>query len=478
MRYAFEALIRVDASIKLVSRLDLPDSPPASTKAVQALGAADKPPLPPGPEPLEELRRRLFGHYRGKASASPSRRDIRYAPWVLWNGQPRAAELPELLHLIFEKAGSSRRLASALVEAWIRDFQNGDEAIAEAGKRIAQLLAASGSPTLSHWLDLHRKFSFFDATKGPNKIAVELLLDSRPPMQILESVRLNDTEHASSGYLRATLEKLLANLPSTLRRAGGDEPIERTLAVLVTPDGTLRFGDGLRGEIGRGLLAPWLDGKKEPSFEARTLVQEFLLKYLGDPRVRGAKWSPVGGEGTALVRRWLARASLRAFFALVGDHALDRHWRYREAFWTACLDRNAIEDAWVVFAKGVLYDARAQRELGGAYGQLDDVSGDQSVLLMRIGPLTFCEWSHMGKLRAWLTDSDNAPKLYQGHYKNLALRKDGLLFPPNPEFGSKGTNDGKGLSHFNSDASYWQGSVAAMLRQRVNLKLTEADWTP
>jgi hypothetical protein len=478
MKYAFDSLARIDASIKLVSRLRLPDVPPASTKTVAALGATEKPPLPPGPEPLAELRRRLFKHYRGSLSAPPSRRDIRYAPWVLWNGEPRAANLPELLDLIFEKAGSSRRLTSALVEAWIRDFQDGDEAISEAGRRIASLLAKSGGQNLNPWLALHREFSFFDAAKGPNKLAIELLLDSRPPMQILERARLHNSEHASSGYLRAVLEKLLAKLPSSLRRSKAEEPLDRAIEVLVTSEGQLRFGDALRGAISRGLLAPWLDGKGEPSLEARNIVQTFLLKHLGDPRIQGPRWTPVGKEGTELVRRWLARASLRAFFALVGNHALDKHWRYREAFWTACLDRNVIEDAWVVFAKGVLHDARSQRELGGAYGRLDDVSGDQSVLLMRVGPLTFCEWSHNGKLRAWLTEPDKTPKLYKERYKKFELTKDGLLFPPNPDFGSRGTNNGGGLSHFGSDTSYWQGSVAEMLRRHANLKLTEADWAP
>ena len=47
------------------------------------------------------------------------------------------------------------------------------------------------------------------------------------------------------------------------------------------------------------------------------------------------------------MRRWLARASLDVFFKLIEEHALEAHWRYRQAFWLAYLQKGIISDAWL-----------------------------------------------------------------------------------------------------------------------------------
>ena len=177
------------------------------------------------------------------------------------------------------------------------------------------------------------------------------------------------------------------------------------------------------------------------------------------------------------MRRWLARASLKAFFELIADHALDAHWKYREAFWSACLNRGGIDDAWLALGSRVHADASAVRELDGAYARLDG-AGDQSILLLKVKNTVFCEWSHNGKLRAWPDDWKSAPRLNQRSYSRKDVTQSGLPFPRNLQFGSNGSADGAGLSHFGSDRSYWQGSAAELLARRAGINLAPSDWMP
>jgi hypothetical protein len=236
--------------------------------------------------------------------------------------------------------------------------------------------------------------------------------------------------------------------------------------------------------MARGLTKPWLDQGVPPSEAVRGAACEFLVQHLKDPRTNPGNWQAVGEETTSLVRRWLVRASLDMFFGLIAQFALDQHWHWRAAFWKACMDRcNKIGvpfDAWVALGPRVHDMARASRDLRGAYGRLAGagVQGNHSVLLMRVGPVTLCDWSHNGSLRAWPNDWRDAPRLYRSGYDRSELTGKCLPFPANAAYGSRGEASGRGLSHFNSDRNYWQGSAAELLAHRAGIRLTARDWQP
>jgi hypothetical protein len=157
---------------------------------------------------------------------------------------------------------------------------------------------------------------------------------------------------------------------------------------------------------------------------------------------------------------------------------LDTHWRYREAFWSACLEKDSTVEAWLALGSRIHASARAVEDLKRAYARLDGASGDQAVLLLRVKNLVFCEWSHNGKLRAWPADWSNAPRLGSARYTRGELTGKGLPFPPNARFGSNGSADGMGLSHVGSDRNLWQGSAAELLARRTQIVLAPNDWRP
>ena len=117
-----------------------------------------------------------------------------------------------------------------------------------------------------------------------------------------------------------------------MTRPDADRSLKRALAFLA-PKEILRFAEPKsRGEMARGLLNPWLEGANEPKELIRFQIQDFLLEHLGDPRLNAQRWQEAGEQATGLMRRWLTRASLKAFFSLISDHALDIHWRFERRF--------------------------------------------------------------------------------------------------------------------------------------------------
>lgn len=480
MTHLLGSLLRLQEATKGLPRAFMRPDKPESLLLVEKLQAGALDPRKPQEQTLEALRKRLQRFYAGQEEKPPSQRELRNAAWILWNGSPQGAEIPGLMEAVAAKAERAPRLIRPMIEAWLRDFRPNSPTIERGGVVIRRLLSRGADPALEPWREAQRRMAMFDATDGPARIASTLLAGPEPVGEILGATGLDDQFRAAGGYMREVLRALLARLPAALRGTAGAETLARA-EDLLAPEGTLRFGQELRGEVGRGLLGAWLGGGPPPDAVLRDRVRDLLLRHLGDPRTRPANWMPVGEDATALMRRWLAEVSLDAFFALIDAHALDHQWRHRKAFWSAYLDRGAIADAWLALGKQVRAEARTLKDLRGAYGRLEGsgVAGNQSVLLMRIGRLVLCEWSHNGKLRAWPADWANAPALHRSEYWGPDLRKaQGLAFPPNPSNGKGGAADGFGLAHHGAADGLWQGSAAELIARQTGVRITAADWIP
>lgn len=472
-----ESLERLQATVRLVNKPVVFRDVPESQRLLMNLGATRAAAQVPATAVLEAVRQRLRQEFVAGRTPNPTRRDLRDAPWILWNGKSPGAAFPGLLDAVVTQAGSSRRLLRSLIEAWLGDFKEDDKYIAAGAFAIEQLLSRTDDFALATWQSAHAAHRLFDVREGPKRLAGALIAGQATVTETLTAVGMDDPLRAAGGFMRAVLLQGLALAPNALRGAAPMACLARLLEALVH-DGALRFGGELRGCIGRGLLAAWLDGGRAPAAPLRDPIQSFLLRHLGDPRLNAPAWTPVGEAGTALMKQWLARTSLKAFFDIIAEHAYDRHWRYREAFWSACLDQGAIDDAWLALGSRARLTARSVGDLAGAYGRLDGSGGDQSVLLLRIGPLILCEWSHNGKLRAWLKEWKQAPALHRPVYSRGDLTLPGLPFPPNARFGSIGSSDNKGLSHFSSERDNWQGSAAELLARKANVHLTPEQWRP
>jgi hypothetical protein len=481
MSHARQALTVLRASADLLARGAKLPQVPYTTLLVQALGAGDAVPAQPTGDVLLELRRRLQRAAREPGGvAVAAAKDLRDAPWLLWAEEDPMADLQGLLETLLRLAERRAGVRKSLIEGWIKDFAYGAPRIAEAGAGIRHLLAVVEDARLDPWRRAQEWCQLFDAHEGPQRLAQRIVQDAEPVLDILARACLDDPLRAVSGYVRVVQEEVLRIAPVHLAGMSSTVVVAR-LVEFLAPAGTLRFSDlEARGQVARAMMAPWLTGGQEPSDQTRAAVQAFLLAHLGDPRIRASYWSRAGEDAVALMKRWLARASLKAFFEVIRDHAYDGHWRYREAFWSACLEAGGIDDAWLALGGSVHATARALQDLNGAYARLvgSRIQSDQSILLLRVGKLVFCEWSHNGKLRAWPADWKTAPKLQKSTYTRDDVIGASLPFPSNWQYGSKGSRDSNGLSHVGSEQNRWQGSVARMLEERVGIHLTHRDWAP
>jgi hypothetical protein len=476
---ASQTLAAIEALRFVVERfaprnITLPDEP-ESARMLRVLGATEASQAPPPEDFLEKLRRNLVAASRSGRIASLPRKELRYAPWLLWNGKPPAASLPGLLSALLDQARTSAPTLRRLISAYLRDFDPRATGINDAATRIRKMLTRT-EPRFGPWRNAEKEVRLFDPARGPTALADRLLSDERPD-ETLARYKLNDPMLANGNYMMAVEDSIRAAAPLLLRKQ--TEPGLQRILRIMEPAGKLRFPSRV-GDTGQALLRAWLDSGPEPAPALQQPVREVLLRWLGDPRLRPQRWAALGEQEIALMRRWLTRASLDLFFRLIDQHAIEEHWRYRHAFWLAYLRKGAIADAWLALGRQAHDSAVAIRELGGAYGRLrgPGVTANQSALLLRIGPLIIGEFTHIGKLRAWPADWRNAPQLGLQEYGKEDLVGKCLPFPPNPYRGAGGAPDGKGLSHFQSQQSYWQGSAAVLIESRTGYKITPIDWRP
>jgi hypothetical protein len=402
---------------------------------LRALGALQASAAPPPADFLEKLRRKLIAASRSGRVAELSPKELRYAPWLLWNGEPPAANLPGILSAVLNQARISRPTLRRLIEAYLRDFDPRASGISEASAQIRHGVTSS-DPRLEPWRIAQAEVRLFDPAHGPAALAARLLHEDRSD-ESLARYKLAEPLLATGRYMMAVEDAVRIAAPELLRRAG-TRGLGRVLRI-VAPDEALRFQSRI-ADTGRALLWAWLDGGPAPAPVVQEHVRRALLRWLGDPRLRPQRWAAVGEKETALMRRWLARASLDLFFKLIDEHALEAHWRYRHAFWLACLEKGVIADAWLALGSQSYDSAGAVRDLGRAYGRLrgPGVTANQSALLLRVGPLVFSEFAHNGKLRAWPANWPNSPHLGQREYAKADLTVECLPFPVNPYRGKGG----------------------------------------
>lgn len=463
------ALTRLESALIAMSPRLPPEAP--TTRMVREISAAEAAPREPQPNVLEAVRRRL--RQALSEGRTPEARDLKQAPWILWQGDPPAISFAGLLDMVVGQATQSPRAVRYLIEAWLRDFSPQAPAIERTGLAIQRLLADSADSRLDLWRTAQSRFRLFDAEHGPATLARAVLAGNRPVPEVLQETGFSDEARAVSSYLRAVQAAVLAQIPSGL---GGPRPrdfIARACQFL-SNGSRLRFDD-TRSAVARSMCQPWLAGGRQPEPDIQQVVKEFLVDRIGNPQLRPGRWAGAEKE-SALIRRWLARASLQVFFGLIADYALDSQWAYREAFWSACLEKGAIDDAWLALGANVHASARAQEGLGGAFGHLvgAGASGDQSVLLLRIGPLVVAEWSHNGSLRAW--PAEQAPKLGLASYARSDLMRACLSFPPDPARPGNPDRGTSGLRHMGAATGVWQRRAALLLARYANVTLHPMDW--
>ena len=240
---------------------------------------------------------------------------------------------------------------------------------------------------------------------------------------------------------------------------------------------TLNFGlewryNYLRHGLIESLLTPFAE--TSPHDKVRDTIKEFLIERYGDPRINAdGQWNGISEEARSVILSWLVEDALEDFFRLFSyvaesDKEIKRHWKYREAFWKAYLDKGHIDQAWVVL--GHRMDKKAIEMLSlahenyGKFAHTKGVQTNQAALVMKIGGNVVTEWNYNGKYRVWSkfqVDQGNAPVPYKKVYES----KQTLMM--NPAF------DG---AHFGSDHYSWQRKLSEHLTDKTGRRVSDREY--
>ncbi|SFK18073.1 EH_Signature domain-containing protein [Falsiroseomonas stagni DSM 19981] len=409
-----------------------------------------------------------------------TRGDWSRAPWTFWLRTPPLLLLhPPLLHkfqIHLDTTGRARPLL-ALVEVWLTNFDPMRPGIRDAGLVIAtQLSQHQADKRLATWVAAQADFGLFDPARGPAEVAAALLADPAGPEAVLRRTGLAD--RTQTGFFAAVLHAALAGLRHRLASFSAGR-VQRLLQFFQA-DAFLAM-PVRRAGLADALLLPWATGNS-PQPEVRTVIHDFLQQHYGDPRVGdGRRWQGVAPEAIDVFRRWLARATLREFFDVIADRADTEIWRYRQAFWTAVLDAGLIEDAWVLLSRSAQRETHSRFGSELACGMARGFTADQSVILMRVGPLVMAEISHNGSLRAWHHHDSAAPRLGRAEVHRSEIVIPSLGFHPwsRPGGGGLSYSDqtvASGLRHAGSARGNWQTIAANLIRYHTGVTLNSSDY--
>lgn len=410
-------------------------------------------------------------------------KDWRNFPYALWLDQNRGLAGDRKLfdryyheHLIpaINTKRRPMRWIKPLIFIYVHDFRPENRDFDYLARRIRDAFKNERILANEKIKGLIDQLNFFDPDEGPRKTGQNIIASDSTIEQWPECYDLW-TNFMDSNFAERAFKSAL-NVAKDLRIT--KEYIERITIWAVGNNNSSGMDNlrhpSLRPNLANSLLLPWLQEKpiQPPEVIKKSLIN-FFNNYYGDPvdfKSGGNKnrWSDSDPRCPNIILNWMVGDTLKAFFKIL-EMTADDIWKHRQKFWLAYYDRGLIDEAWVVL--GPTAQIRAYREFSDRnlkYGKLQGGASQQSVLLLKMNNMVFCEWSHQGKLRAGIEHRPSIPQLYKGIYDADRLRFDSMDF-------NDGQNLDPGLIHYSSDSGGWQDRARNFIRKHLghNLPLSE-----
>ena len=419
------------------------------------LGGNLRPPLD-----LEEICTRVTAAL--KTGQTIARRDLRQSPLCIWTDDEGgiAADRDLLSRLLAHIAAEGRRSVTRMLAAvYLRQFRTSRPGIDLVGRTLQRLVTPE-TPLLH---ELQTRFGVFDPMQAPACLAGYCLMQKQPPHRLFANLGLNAAA-VRSGLGAVVYREGMRMIAEEIAQGRGDGLVEQAFAWADTPADEQYVDHNV--VLANTLLLPFRE--TTPTDAVRDRILDALLDRIGDPRLRTQNWVRMR-EAAEVARRWLTRFAVRQFLEIVDDTAYPQQWEYRRAFWTALLDKEIIQEAWVAF--GLSGAERARRDFGKntPFGRLrqyrKNVETGHAVLIMRLGDYTMADWSHNGRCIAWSSDDDRAPRLYAREYHSGDLAPD-----------EWDASIPLSVRHAGSESYSWQMKVAAFVTERTGCRLSMRDY--
>ena len=419
-------------------------------------------------------------------STAPRQRDWRNMPYALWlNAERGLHSHTPLTDRYFEvavpEALTSRRplkWGRGLLHTYLQSFNPENPVFLKLAHTAREFfldprVLASLSETEANGLErLITTLDVLDPLNGPVHVANDIL--GMPADKTL--VQWQERHALTQGFWlnnfckQAFVEALQApeEVRSTL--AYVKRMCEWAMHDIGQPTQRLRY-PLCRDEFAYSLLSPWFD--RNPPQDVKNALLSELLRTLGDPRHNHAGWLGVRREAIETASRWLTSRTMDAFFEIL-RHTEDDIGPYRRRFWEAYFHAGHILEAWIALGEQAVQELQKIDPTGElSYAKiLGKIAPNQCVLMLRMGNILFCDWSHQGRLRAISSTAKQAPKLYQTEYELFQLR-----FPTTLDFNG-GQLDDPGLLHYESELGGWQDTARHFIAQHLGIQLPLSDLMP
>ena len=419
-------------------------------------------------------------------STAPRQRDWRNMPYALWLNAERGLHshtplTDRYFEVVVPEALASRRplkWGRGLLHTYLQSFNPENPVFLKLAHTAREFfldprVLASLSETEANGLErLITTLDVLDPLNGPVHVANDIL--GMPADKTL--VQWQERHALTQGFWlnnfckQAFVEALQApeEVRSTL--AYVKRMCEWAMHDIGQPTQRLRY-PLCRDEFAYSLLSPWFD--RNPPQDVKNALLSELLRTLGDPRHNHAGWLGVRREAIETASRWLTSRTMDAFFEIL-RHTEDDIGPYRRRFWEAYFHAGHILEAWIALGEQAVTELQKIDPTGElSYAKiLGKIAPNQCVLMLRMGNILFCDWSHQGRLRAIAHNAKQAPKLYQNEYELFQLR-----FPTTLDF-NDGQLDDPGLLHFESELGGWQDTARHFIAQHLGIQLPLSDLMP
>jgi len=419
-------------------------------------------------------------------STAPRQRDWRNMPYALWLNAERGLHTHTPLtdryfEVVVPEALASRRplkWGRGLLHTYLQSFNPENPVFLKLAHTaraffLDSRVLASLSETEANGLErLITTLDVLDPLNGPVHVANDLLgmPADKTLAQWQERHALTQGFWLNNFCKQAFVEALQAPEEVRSSLAYVKRMCEWAMHDIGQPTQRLRY-PLCRDEFAYSLLSPWFE--RNPPQDVKNALLSELLRTLGDPRHNHAGWLGVRREAIETASRWLTSRTMDAFFEIL-RHTEDDIGPYRRRFWEAYFHAGHILEAWIALGEQAVTELQKIDPTGElSYAKiLGKIAPNQCVLMLRMGNVLFCDWSHQGRLRAIAATAKQAPKLYQTEYELFQLR-----FPTTLDF-NDGQLDDPGLLHYESELGGWQDTARHFIAQHLGIQLPLNDLMP
>ena len=407
---------------------------------------------------LDDIAKKVIDAFVANTIDTISPYYLNMAAYCLWNKEIMLSKNRLFFDYYVNLINTKPRVRSSILSAYFLDFNPDNETFRRVENKFKEYYENINNN--DRWSNLHTNKKIVNNNESIQRIAEEYLNSSESVLDFWNNLGLSSQKFLTGNFISHTFDKILdiyANNPS-------QDYLERIIEWAEPAEEELLY-DYKRKITIEKLCQPWIpqDGSNK---QIKTTTLSFFERNFGDLRTQSNReryWGDINQESKNLVKKWIAGQTLEFFFKLISESALDRHWDYRERFWSSYYEDGLIDDAYVILGREALesINTMTKEDKPSNYGSFlsgSDVLRNHSVLLIEISNLTIVEWSHNGAMLFYLSDNNKKPLLNKtsAEYSSLELR--------NSDYDER-------VVHQNSEDGYWQDGAAEIIEGYTSIQM-------